>query len=123
VKRFIVAAVDDLFFQAKIRAAAEHLNAIVRFARSVPEVMELAHEELPMLIVVDLHAHKFDPLQLARELKADEARKHIPLLGFYSHVEAQLRRRAIEAGYKQVIARSAFAKNLADILQPDANSL
>ena len=42
--------------------------------------------------------------------------KDIPLLGFFSHVQVELQRRAREAGYDAILPRSVFARDLANIL-------
>ena len=55
-------------------------------------------------------------MELARQLKADEQLRSIPLLGFFSHVQTELQRQASAAGFDQVIPRSAFAKYLGEIL-------
>jgi CheY-like chemotaxis protein len=71
---------------------------------------------LPALIIVDLHAQKVDPFNLAEQLKRDETLRAVPLLGFFSHVETELQRRAQQAGFDRVMPRSAFSKNLPEIL-------
>lgn len=112
-----IVAVDDMFFAAKIRATAEAVNAPVRFVRQAEELIRAARDETPSLIIFDLHAQRLDPFELARQLKADEELRHIRLLGFFSHVQTELERRAREAGFEQVMPRSAFARRLAEILQ------
>ena len=49
-------------------------------------------------------------------MKVDERLRAVPLVGFFSHVQTALRRRAEEAGYDRVMPRSAFTKHLAEIL-------
>jgi CheY-like chemotaxis protein len=114
--RNIIAVVDDLFFASKIRGTAEELGLTVTFARSVDTMIEAARRDNPSLIICDLHAQKIDPIDLARQLKADEQLRSIPLLGFFSHVQTELQRQADAAGFDRVIPRSAFAKNLGEIL-------
>ena len=114
--RNILAAVDDMFFAAKIRATAEALGVSMKFHRKLEGLVSAALEHSPDLILVDLHNEKLDPIQLARELKADGGLKSIPLLGFFSHVQTDLQRAALAAGYDQVIPRSVFARDLAKIL-------
>jgi len=63
-----------------------------------------------------LHNEKLNAIELGRELKANEGGKTIPLLGFFSHVQTDLQRAALEAGYDQVIPRSVFSRDLAKIL-------
>ena len=115
--RNIIAAVDDMFFAAKIRATAEALGVSIKFYRQLAGLVAAAGEQSPDLIVVDLHNEKLDPIGLGRELKSNESLKSIPLLGFFSHVQTDLQRAALEAGYDQVIPRSVFSRDLGKILQ------
>jgi CheY-like chemotaxis protein len=114
--RTILAAVDDMFFAAKIRAAAEALGVTLTFFRKLDGLVAAAAERSPDLIIVDLHNQKLDPIELARALKANAAAQSIPLLGFFSHVQTDLQRAATEAGYDQVLPRSLFSRDLAQIL-------
>jgi len=112
----IIAAVDDMFFASKIRAVAEQLKIDVRFARNLDSVLSGAHETRPELVVVDLQSQKINAIELAKALKADADLKDIPLLGFFSHVLADLQQAAIQAGFDRVIPRSVFSRDLAEIL-------
>ena len=119
VSRNIIAAVEDIFFAAKIRATAEHLGIEVRFIKSIDALIESARAERPTLIIADLHAERLKPDALAEKLKSDEHLKNIPLIGFFSHVQTDLQRRALESGFDRVLPRSAFTKNLPEILQSE----
>lgn len=105
-----------MFFASKIRATAEALGTQISFLRSVEKLIEKASEAKPDLVVVDLHNSKLDPMALGRELKSNEELRQVKLLGFFSHVQTDLQRNAIAAGYDQVIPRSVFARDLAKIL-------
>ena len=112
----VIAVVDDLFFASKIRGTAEQVGTRVQFVRSIPAAIEKARDEAPALIIADLNASCCDVLELARALKGDDALTGVPLLGFFSHIQTELQQAAIEAGYDRVMPRSAFTKNLAQIL-------
>jgi CheY-like chemotaxis protein len=112
----VIAAVDDIFFASKIRAVAELLGIKVLFARSTDEALEAARRDMPSLIIADLHAQKCDPFTLAEQLKADETLRTVPLVGFFSHVQTELKQRAEQAGFDRVMPRSAFTKYLPEIL-------
>ena len=112
----IIAIVDDLFFASKIRGTAEQTGANVHFVRSIPVMIEKARETAPNLIIADLNASCCDAVELARALKGDDSLSAVPLLGFFSHVQTELQQAALSAGYDRVIPRSAFTKNLAEIL-------
>ena len=105
----IVAVVDDMFFASKIRAVAEAVGVEISFPRTKEALLEKARQA--DLVIVDLQNQKIDPLSLPSELGA------VRLLGFFSHVEVELQRRAVAAGYEQVVPRSVFARDLAEILR------
>jgi CheY-like chemotaxis protein len=112
----IIAVVDDMFFASKIRAVAEAVGAEISFPRNREALVEKAHETKPQLILVDLHNQKLDAVTLAKDLKSDEQLREVPLVGFFSHVETELQRKALDAGFDQVLPRSVFSRDLPNIL-------
>jgi CheY-like chemotaxis protein len=116
MERIIIGIVEDLFFASKIRGTAEELGVTIRFARNIDAVLEIARRDQPSLIICDLHLQKVDPIELAKKLKEEEELRSIPLLGFFSHVQTELKRAAEEAGFDQVMPRSAFSKSLGEII-------
>ena len=119
MSRRVVAVVDDMFFASKIRAVADAVRVEISFPRSLEVLMQKARETKPRLIVVDLHNQKIDSNALAQALKSDEQLRDIRLLGFFSHVQTELQRNAMAAGFNQVIPRSVFARDLPKILTTD----
>jgi PleD family two-component response regulator len=115
----IIAIVDDMFFKSKIRAVAEAVGTEISFPRNKDALFQKAREAKPQLIIVDLHNEKIEPALLANELKADEELRSIPLLGFFSHVQTELQRNALAAGFDRVIPRSVFARDLSQLLTTD----
>jgi DNA-binding NarL/FixJ family response regulator len=65
------------------------------------------------MVVIDLHAK--DGVTLVLELKA--AAPTVPIVGFHSHVDTEIRRQALAAGADAVLPRSRFNARLAEILQ------
>jgi PleD family two-component response regulator len=116
MNRRIIAAVSDMLFASKIRGTAEHLNVSVDFARTEEGLFDYAKTETPSLIILDLHDTRLDPFRLAARLKADEQLRAVPLVAFFSHVETELQRKAIEAGVEHVLPRSVFTRRLSEIL-------
>src|SRR5436305_9856543 len=98
MNRRVLAAVSDIIFASKIRGTAEQLNVTVEFARAEDALFDAAKAEVPSLIILDLHAMRPDPFAIASRLKADEQLRGVPLVAFFSHVETELQRRAVEAG-------------------------
>ena len=113
MSQIVIAVVDDMFFASKIRAVAEAVGVEISFPRTKEALMQKVRETQPRLVIVDLHNQKIDPNELAKELHG------IRLLGFFSHVQTELQRNAIAAGFDEVIPRSLFARDLPKILATD----
>jgi hypothetical protein len=97
-----------MFFASKIRAAAEAVGVEISFPRTKESLIEKARQA--DLVIVDLHSQRFDPLTLPADLSG------VRLLGFFSHVEVELQRQAVAAGYERVVPRSVFSRDLGQIL-------
>jgi DNA-binding NarL/FixJ family response regulator len=112
----ILAAVDDLLFSSKIRTTAKQAGVELLFARTPSEILEQARTLRPALVIFDLNSAKADPIQTISTLKQDPDLMSIRTLGFVSHVHTGLIEDARRAGVDDVMARSAFASRLAEIL-------
>ncbi|HVL68937.1 MAG TPA: hypothetical protein VM364_16900 [Vicinamibacterales bacterium] len=112
----VLVAVDDLLFSSKIRATAKQVQIEVAFARTPDEILAQARALRPSLIVFDVNSEKADPINTVAALKADPELQAIPTTGFVSHVNTQAILAARRAGMDEVMARSAFAANLPQIL-------
>jgi PleD family two-component response regulator len=117
MKRVVVAAVDDIFFAAKIRTTAEHLGIEMNFPRSLEDFVAKVRQSAPALVIVDLHLQRYDPFAIASILNEDVELSETPLVGFFSHVQTELQRRGEAAGFNRIWPRSAFTKRLPEILQ------
>ena len=114
--RTVIAVVDDLFFASKIRGTAEQLGVTVSFPKTSEAVIEGALQNSPAMIILDLNSQQIDPIELAKQLKADARLQEIPLVGFFSHVQTELQQQAQAAGIDRVMPRSAFTTKLPQII-------
>ena len=114
----ILAAVDDLLFRSKIRAVAKHVKADIAFAQTSEEILAQAEATRPALVIFDLNSQKSDPVATIAALRQKSG--PIRVVAFASHVHVDLIEAARKAGADQVLARSQFAGNLADILASGA---
>ncbi|HEX6975188.1 MAG TPA: hypothetical protein VF147_12365 [Vicinamibacterales bacterium] len=118
----ILVAVDDLLFSSKIRTTAKQAGVEIRFARTPAEIVDQARVLKPSLVIFDLNSAKADPIATVGTMKGDPELSSIPTLGFVSHVHTGVIEAARGAGIDTVLARSAFAGNLAEILIDGARS-
>jgi CheY-like chemotaxis protein len=114
--RTVIAVIDDMFLASKVRATAKALGMMAVFPRSLEALRHTVQDGVPDIVVVDLQHAKLDAVALGSELKTNDKLKGISVIGFFSHVEAELQRKAVQAGYDQVVPRSVFFSELANIL-------
>ena len=112
----ILVAVDDMLFSSKIRTTAKQAGVDIVFARTPADIIDQARALKPSLVIFDLNSAKADPIATVAALKADADLAAIPTLGFVSHVHTDVIDAARHAGIDTVMARSAFAGQLAEIL-------
>ena len=114
--RRVLAAVEDLLFKSKVSETASTLGIEASFPRNPKRLLEALRESPPDLLVLDLNSARFEPLALLKSVKSDEATRDVPTVGFLSHVQKDLAVAAREAGCDRIVARSAFTRDLPQIL-------
>jgi CheY-like chemotaxis protein len=110
---YVLALVDNLFFQARIQAVAKQIGVEVKTAPSGEALVIEALANPPALVIVDLNA-KSDPLEAVRRLRGSETPALI--IGYLSHVQTDLAAQAAEAGCSQVMPQGKFTQELPMIL-------
>ena len=118
----IAILVDDMFFAAKIRAAAQNAGREVESVKSLEQLEKLSQAP-PSMILVDLNSERLDGIAAIKVLKSTPSLKGIPVVGFLSHVQVDLKEAAESAGCDYVIPRSMFSMKLPDIAGGDLSSL
>lgn len=112
--------IEDLFFIAKIQETARKLGVKVAFVKndkeSVAQLTGGEEEDRPGLIVLDLNNANAKPLTLIPKLKS-KLKKSTSIVGFLSHLQGDLKAKAVEAGCDTVMPRSAFSQNLPNLLR------
>ncbi|MHB8302860.1 MAG: response regulator [Acidobacteriaceae bacterium] len=112
--------IDDLFFMAKIQETSRKLGIKVSFVKNeketIAQMLALPEAERPTLIVIDLNNANAKPLTLIPKLKL-KLKRATSIVGFLSHLQGELKAKAIEAGCDAVMPRSAFSQTLPNLLR------
>ena len=112
--------IEDLFLTAKINEAARKLGVKVAFIKNEKEALaDLTSgedENKPSLIVFDLNNANAKPLTVIPKLKA-KLKRSVSIIGFLSHLQGDLKAKAVEAGCDVVMPRAAFSQNLPNLLR------
>jgi len=116
----VLLVVDDLFFLAKIQQTAKLTGVSVQGvppAKLQESLAQGGSRGVIRGIVVDLNHRSGSAVDLIRGLKDDPSTATLLVIGFLSHVQADLAQAARSAGCDMVLARSAFTQQLPALLR------
>jgi CheY-like chemotaxis protein len=113
--------IEDLFVLAKIQETARKLGVKVGFVKAekdiVAKLSEGAEQDRPSLIVFDLNNANAKPLTLIPKIRTKLKKGKTSIIGFLSHIQGDLKVKAVEAGCDVVMPRSSFSQNLPNLLR------
>ena len=112
----IVALVDELIAASRVETAARACGWRVEFARGPDEFRHLVQAQRPALVLVGLSATRQPWESLVAGLKQDPALSGVPVLAFGSHMDLDLRERALRAGCDRFVANSQVATSFPALL-------
>jgi CheY-like chemotaxis protein len=96
-------------------SALEEAGFAVTDVRRGEEALRAVHEQSPDVVITDLSLSDMDGVELTRELRANPATRHIPVIGVSCRPSGD-RDRIGRAGFAQVVASSCAPEQLvADI--------
>lgn len=110
---WVLAVVSDLMFTVKILDAAKRAGAQAIFVASHQRALDKLQDK-PALVILDLNFDLAQPIDLIAPIKA----AGVPTLGYLSHVQTELKRKAEEAGCDTIVPRSTFSQKLPELLAP-----
>jgi len=112
--------IEDLFLLAKIQETARKLGVKVEFLKgdkeAVTRLTDVPESQRPALLVFDLNNLNAKPMTLIPKFKA-KLKKATSIIGFLSHLQGDLKMKAVEAGCDTVMPRSAFSQSLPNLLR------
>jgi PleD family two-component response regulator len=112
----ILVAVTDIFFYTKIRDAVRGGYALER-ARSQEDIPEKATLHQPAAMILNMNDEKLDAFLALEQLKGSDALRHIPVLAFANHEEADTWKRARELGVTKIVSRNEFSARTKDLIE------
>jgi DNA-binding response OmpR family regulator len=105
----------DLMFGSRVEEALRAAGHDV--TRYDGEDMARAAADQADALVVDLTADEFDAPTLIESMRMGRELDGVVTVGFYPHVQQDVRRRADEAGVDVVVPRSRMAREAAAVLE------
>ncbi len=108
----VVAFIPDLLFGSNVMGslqAAGHDVVLAADARALAAAVTDGE-----VLIVDLTSEAAERIDAVARLRTPG----LPVLGFYSHVESDVRAQAQRAGFDQVVPRSRMAREGAALIEP-----
>ena len=102
----VVAVFDDLLLGSNVLGMLRAAGHEARLAGGPDQ----AHPDGAAVLIVDLGSGSFDGIGLLERLRAGDELGETKTLGVYSHVDADTRARAQDAGFDLVVPRSRMAR-------------
>lgn len=106
---------DDLFFAARVLSVLKRLDYVTDTASTPEQALQRAAAR-PALAILNLASPRLGGTALIRRLKREAGVPHV--LAFLSHVRIPaIREEALEAGADKIVANSAVALRLPDLVR------
>lgn len=80
--------------------------------------LAMARQALPDLILMDIQMPEMDGFEATRQLKADPATSHIPIVGVSSYATEGSRKRALDAGMSDYIEKPIMPETFLTQINP-----
>jgi DNA-binding response OmpR family regulator len=109
----------DLLFGSRVQgdlSAAGHEVELMADELRVRARLEEADEPTSDVLVLDLTDERLDGTAIVGRLTAEDRLSAIRTLGYYSHVDLDVRVRAERAGFDLVVPRSRMAREGAELV-------
>jgi two-component system cell cycle response regulator DivK len=114
----VVLVVDDFIDNREMYGEyLEHLGFRVLEAADGQTAVDIARQEMPAAIIMDLSLPVLDGWEATRILKDDPATANILIVVLTGHAEPASRKRAVDAGCDEFMAKPCLPADLADKLR------
>ena len=111
----VAALIPDLLFGSKVQSALQTAGHEVDL---ITGELELWDEVGGIdLLVIDLTSPDVNGVELFETLAAGGELHEVRSLGFFAHVEPEVRERALQAGFDLVVPRSRMAREGAQLVE------
>ena len=112
----VIVVVEDLIFLSKIQQTAKLLGISIETTKPATLREQITAGNVGA-VILDLNHCSGQSVALLQQMKRDPAMQRVTVVGFLSHVQTGLAAEARAAGCDVLLARSAFAEKLPEILQ------
>jgi CheY-like chemotaxis protein len=110
----VAALIEDLLFGSKVKAALEASGHEVDLISGAVDAWDQVGGI--DVLVVDLTVDDVDGIELVETLATGGELRGVRTLGFFAHVQPEVRERALAAGFDQVVPRSRMAREGAELV-------
>jgi two-component system, cell cycle response regulator DivK len=104
VRRMIAVVEDNADNRLLVRALLDDRYDITEYATGI-EALNGLRRATPDLVLLDISLPEMDGMKVAREIRADEHLRHLPLVALTAHAMSGDRQRFLDAGFDSYVAK------------------
>jgi hypothetical protein len=116
----VLALIPDLLFGSQVQgtlvAAGHEVELTSDIDQAEKSLAGVGGVSRPLVLVIDLGSEEFDGVEFVRSRKDAGALAGTSTLGFYPHVDTDIRLRADQADLDRVVPRSRMAREGAELV-------
>jgi len=112
----VLVAITDLFFLSKIQTALEHQGCAVRVATQSMQIIKVAIDQKPSLLILDLGLSTEDPVLLLQELRRIPDLHNLPVLCYTNHTQVSSWEEKLKDKMTKVVPNSYISSNINNIV-------
>ena len=104
IRRMIAVVEDNADNRLLVQALLEDRYDLTEYTTG-SEALQGLRRSVPDLVLLDISLPEMDGIEVAREIRADERLRHLPLVALTAHAMSGDRERFLESGFDSYVAK------------------
>ena len=109
-RKMIAVVEDNADNRLLVQALLEERYDLTEYATGI-EAMHGLRKSIPDLVLLDISLPEMDGIEVAREIRADDRLRHLPLVALTAHAMSGDRERFLQSGFDSYVAKPIIDEN------------
>ncbi len=109
-RKMIAVVEDNADNRLLVQALLEERYDLTEYATGIAALHGL-RKSIPDLVLLDISLPEMDGIEVAREIRADDRLRHLPLVALTAHAMSGDRERFLQSGFDSYVAKPIIDEN------------
>ncbi len=109
-RKMIAVVEDNADNRLLVQALLEERYDLTEYATGI-EALHGLRKSIPDLVLLDISLPEMDGIEVAREIRADDRLRHLPLVALTAHAMSGDRARFLQSGFDSYVAKPIIDEN------------